>query len=69
MLAANQQAGQAALLCLRWQSASVQHAVLCVTKAARSVIIPAHDTDDFIGDHDSVVLTCAAYLDPVSSQG
>ncbi len=66
MLTANQQAGQAALLCLRWQSAEVQHAVLCVIKAARSVLIPAHD---FVSDHNSVVLCCAAYLDPVPSQG
>ncbi len=69
MLTASQQAGQAALPCLHWQSAAVEHAVFCAIKAARSVIIPAHQTHDFVGGHDSFVLSCAAYLDPVPSQG
>ena len=66
MLTANQ---QAVLLCLDWQSAAAKHAVLCVIKAARYVIIPAHKTYDFAGEHNSVVLCCAAYLDQVPSQG
>jgi hypothetical protein len=72
MVTASQQAGQAALPCLRCQSAAAEHAVLWAITAARFVIISAHqsyDAEGFVGEHDSVILSCLAYLEPVSSQG
>jgi len=42
MVTASQQAGQAALPCLRCQSAAAEHAVLWAITAARFVIISAH---------------------------